>query len=136
LSVIAQKILSAIPSNGCMIPTGKRFGHTSPRVVSMERLPPQGLVEDEVLRLLSERHGAMRMSLLYELLARKFGLSRAERYGHPADPKGSCWEFLVRLARRDLEEAGLLHSPRAGCWAVTEAGRERAHALLRRRVGA
>jgi hypothetical protein len=98
--------------------------------ITMPRIPPQSIVEDELLRLLKDRESAMRMSTVYTILADHFGLTKSERYGSPCDPKGSSWEYVVRNARRCLKERGWLHSPKAGYWELTGAGRERANGTM------
>src|SRR5579872_1732125 len=92
----------------------------------MGRLPPPEAVTEELLRVLGSRTAAMRTNAIYAILAEHFGLTRSQRYGNPFDPKGSSWEFAVRDARRTLQEQGWLHCPAPGCWALTQAGRERA----------
>jgi hypothetical protein len=86
---------------------------------------PQEAIEEALLRLLSQRTGAMRMNAIYAHLAEQFGLTRSQRWGNPFDAKGSPWEFLVRLARRDLQDAGWLEADAQGGWRLTPAGRAR-----------
>ena len=102
----------------------------------MERLPPQGDVENEILQVLNARLGAMRTTAIYATLADQFRLNRSERYGCPTDPRGSRWEFVVRLARKALQRRGLLHSPEAGAWELTGSGREAAQKMNRQHFDA
>ena len=96
----------------------------------MGKLPSQDCIERELLRLLASETGAMRTNAIYTILADQMGLTRSQRWGNPFEAKGSCWEFIVRQARRTLEEEGCLQSPRPGYWELTQAGRERAGHLV------
>ena len=84
--------------------------------------PPQKVVEEKFLQLLYSRLGPIQMTVIYGVLADQFGLTRYERRGVRGDPKGSAWEYLVRLARKALVDRGWVYCPRTGQWALSEAG--------------
>jgi hypothetical protein len=96
----------------------------------IQGLPPQHLVEQSLLLVLKSADHPVRTNKLYHILAGQFGLKGIERYGHPFDPRGSSWELLVRMARRNLQDQGLLLSPRHGCWSLTHSGHAAAEKLV------
>ena len=93
--------------------------------------PPQKVLEDIFLDLLTTQSEPIQMTVIYRALADQAGLTKYARRGVRHDPKGSAWEYLVRQARTNLVRKGWVHCPELGRWALSEFGRDEA---LKRRV--
>jgi len=93
-------------------------------------LPPQTLIEMDLLRLLHEQpSGAMTSAEAYDALRKRYSYLTAEELFRPYRNSKSHFANRVQWARLRLVEAGLVYScdegPGRGIWKITPAGSER-----------
>ena len=96
-------------------------------------LPPQPLIEMDLLRLLHEQpNGTMRSAEAYDALRRRYPYLTAEELFRPYRNSKSHFANRVQWARLHLVDAGLVYScdagPGRGTWKITPAGAERVRA--------
>jgi restriction endonuclease Mrr len=86
-------------------------------------LPTKSDVATALLRLLSGRDVPTETVRVYAELADQFELSQHDRHAAFVDTKDSAWEWLVRRAKQDLKDKGLIRETQRGSWILTKRGR-------------